>query len=67
MKREFDRQNDLRILGIVLTAVLFATFGLLYLEGKTTLLGFPLSGIGIALSVMLLVWFLLRLRKEPGQ
>lgn len=40
MKREFDRQNDLRILGIVLTAVGFGTAALLHLEGKTTFLVF---------------------------
>ncbi|MEW6324228.1 MAG: AarF/ABC1/UbiB kinase family protein [Nitrospirota bacterium] len=66
IKCEFDRQNDLRILGIVLTAVLLATFGLLHLEGKTTFLGLPLSTFGILLSAVLLVWFLLRLKKGPG-
>lgn len=65
IKREFDRQNDLRILGIVLTAVFFATFGLLYLEGKKTLFGFSLGSLGLALSVILFVWFLFRLRKGP--
>ncbi len=65
IKREFDRQNDLRILGVVWTAVFFATFGLLYLEGKKAIWGFPLSNIGITLSVVLLVWFLWKLRQGP--
>lgn len=65
IKREFDRQNDLRILGIVLTAVFFSTFGLLYREGKTTLLGFPLSTLGIGLFIFLFGWFLFLLRKGP--
>jgi ubiquinone biosynthesis protein len=65
IKQEFDRQNDLRVLGIVVTAVFFGTFGLLYLEGKTTLVGIPLSTLGIALLVFLLGWFLLRLRRGP--
>jgi ubiquinone biosynthesis protein len=65
LQREFDRQNDLRILGIVLTAVFFGTFGLLYLEGQRTLLGLSLSHLGIALFAVLLVWFVIRLKQGP--
>lgn len=65
MKAEFDRQNDLRILGVVLTAVFLATGGLFYLEGKRTLLSVPLSHLGIALFLALLIWFLIRLRQGP--
>lgn len=65
IKREFDRQNDLRILGVVVTAVFFATFGLFYLEGKKTLLGFSLSTLGLTLFVVLFGWFLLKLRQGP--
>ncbi len=65
IKKEFDRQNDLRILGVVVTAVFFATFGLFYLEGKKTLFGFPLSQLGLTLFVFLLVWFLLKLGQGP--
>ena len=67
IKREFDRQNDLRILGVVLTAVFFATFGLLYLEGQKTLLGFSLSRLGITLFAVLFVWFLFKLKQGPGR
>jgi ubiquinone biosynthesis protein len=65
IQREFDRQNDLRILGIVLTAVFFGTFGLLYLEGKRTLWGVSLGDLGVALFVVLFAWFLFKLRQEP--
>lgn len=65
VKREFDRQNDLRILGIVLTAVAFGTAALLHLEGKTTFFGFSLSSLGIIVFVVLLVWFAMRLRQGP--
>ncbi|HEY5594095.1 MAG TPA: hypothetical protein VIL61_02915, partial [Nitrospiria bacterium] len=65
LKREFDRQNDLRLLGVALAAVSFATFGLLYLEGQKTLFGFSLSRLGIALCIALLVWFLMKLRQAP--
>ncbi|MFI5305241.1 MAG: ABC1 kinase family protein [Nitrospiria bacterium] len=65
IKKEFDRQNDLRILGIVVTAVFFATFGLFYLEGRRTLLGFSLSNLGLTLFVFLLGWFLYKIRQGP--
>jgi hypothetical protein len=52
-------------LGIVLTAVFFGTFGLLYLEGKRTLFGVSLSHLGIALFAVLLVWFVIRLKQGP--
>ncbi|HSG05617.1 MAG TPA: AarF/ABC1/UbiB kinase family protein [Nitrospiria bacterium] len=65
IKREFDRQNDLRILGIVLTAVVLSTIGLLYLEGRNTLLGFPLSSLGIIISIGLFIWFLIVLKQGP--
>lgn len=65
MKREFDRQNDLRILGMVLTAVVVATLALLHLEGRTTIYGVPLSSLGLAAAGVLLIWFVLRLRQGP--
>jgi ubiquinone biosynthesis protein len=67
IEREFDRQNDLRILGIVLTAVFFGMLGLLYLEGTRTVLGFSLSALAVPLFVVLLVWFIVRLRQGPGR
>ena len=67
IKREFDRQNDLRILGVVLTAVVFGTLGLLYVEGRTVLWGIPLSRLGIGVSLVLLVWFVVRLSQGPRE
>lgn len=67
LKREFDRQNDLRLLGVALAVVSFATFGLLYLEGTRTLFGFSLSVLAIPFFVVLLAMFLIRLRQGPGR
>ncbi|HET8761299.1 MAG TPA: AarF/UbiB family protein, partial [Nitrospiria bacterium] len=66
MKKEFDRQNDVRVLGMVLTAVGVATLALLHFEGYTTLFGVHLSSVGLVVSGFLLVWFIARLRKGPG-
>lgn len=65
VKKEFDRQNDLRILGMVLTAVVVATLALLHVEGTTTILGIPLSRLGLVVTGVLLVWFVIRLRQGP--
>jgi ubiquinone biosynthesis protein len=65
MKKEFDRQNDLRLLGMVLTAVVFATLGLLHFEGTTTVFGIQLSRVGLTVGAILLIWFLVRLRQGP--
>jgi ubiquinone biosynthesis protein len=67
IEREFDRQNDLRILGIVLTAVFFGMIGLFYLEGTRKILGFSLSALVVSLFFVLLGWFLFRLRQGPGR
>jgi ubiquinone biosynthesis protein len=67
IEREFDRQNDLRILGIVLTAVFFGMIGIFYLEGTRTVMGFPLSALVVSLFVVLLAWFFIRLRQGPGR
>jgi len=67
IEREFDRQNDLRILGIVLTAAFFGMVGLLYLEGRRTFFGFSLSALVVPLFVVLLGWFFIRLRQGPSR
>jgi ubiquinone biosynthesis protein len=67
IEREFDRQNDLRILGLVLTASFFGMVGLLYLEGKRTFFGFSLSVLVVPLFLFLLGMFLMRLRRGPGR
>lgn len=67
LKKEFDRQNDLRILGMILTAILLGTATLLHFEGINTIAGFRLSRIGIFVSAILLVWFIARLRNRPKE
>ncbi len=64
-KKEFDRQNDLRILGMVLVAILLVTGGFLYLEGARTIFGLRLSTAGTVASATLFVWFIIKLGKGP--
>lgn len=65
LKAEFDRQNDVRLLGLVLTAVLILTGTLLYMEGVRTVYGVSLGRVGIGVSIFLLLWFLAKLRGKP--
>lgn len=65
MKKEFDRQNDIRILGTFLVAVLIVTGLLLHLEGITTIAGTRLSTFGMVASVILFAWLFLKFRKKP--
>jgi ubiquinone biosynthesis protein len=64
-KRELDRQNDLRLLGTLIVVIFLATVLLLYQEGRTAVLGLPLSSWGVSLFGALLAWFLLKLRGRP--
>lgn len=65
IKTEFDRQNDVRVLGAAtaMTFVISAIF--LYWEGKKDIFGIPVSNIGILLSIMLFVWFTIKVLKRP--
>lgn len=65
IKREFDRQNDVRILGMVLTVVILAVVAMLYLEGTRTIAGFRLSSIGIVISTILFLWLIAKLLYKP--
>ncbi len=64
-KKELDRQNDLRILGVILAAVILITSGFFYLEGAKTLLGLKLSTVGVLVSAIIFIWFATKLRKQP--
>lgn len=67
IKQEFDRQNDLRILGVVLTAMVIVTGLLFHLEGKTTLLGVRLSSFGFIFSLFLFIWFIRKVWQTPNE
>lgn len=62
IKKEIDRQSDIRILSLVLVAVMLTTAFLLYLEGATTIFGIPLGYIGFAASVALGAFVIVRVQ-----
>lgn len=63
-KEGFDRQNDLRILGMALVSVFLVTAGFLFLEGKKAIGGVPISTITIVLFIVLSIWFVIKIRKS---
>lgn len=65
LKEEFDRQNDVRILGVVLTAVLIVTGILFYVEGVQSVFGVSLSSLGLTVTIFLLFWFIKKARETP--
>ncbi|MEK9177819.1 MAG: hypothetical protein AAB777_01720, partial [Patescibacteria group bacterium] len=65
IKREFDRQNDLRVLGTATIALFVVSSIFAYFEGKRTIGGLPISIIGLAISVIMLLWLIAKIIKKP--
>lgn len=65
LKEEFDRQNDVRILGIVTVTILIVTVFLRVSEGQRALFGIPLSSLASGLSFILIIWLAFKVKKRP--
>lgn len=65
IKKEFDRQNDLRLIGMVTTAVFVVFVILLFLEGRKAIGGLAISKIIFFVLVGLLAWFLAKIIRKP--
>lgn len=66
LKEEFDRQNDVRILGAITVTVLIVTVFLRVSDGIRTLFGLPLSSLASGLSIILIIWLALKVKKRPS-
>lgn len=64
-KEEFDRQNDVRVLGLITVGVFLATAIFFYADGKSAVGNFSLSNIGLIVSAILLILLIIKLRKNP--
>lgn len=67
IKTEFDRQNDLRILGTATIILFFISSIFAYFEGRKSIGGVPLSTIGLIISAFLLFWLVARVIKKPKE
>ena len=63
IKKEIDRQSDVRILSMILVADLLATAVLLHLEGIQKFAGVPLGVIGVLGAAFLSIAVLFKIRK----
>ena len=65
-KHELDRQNNVRILGMLVVGVLLFSLAIAHLEGVTTLLGVSLWKISLAFLVFLVLWlFRMMWKRRP--
>lgn len=67
LKKEFDRENDLRITGLILTALLVVIIGISYFEGKKLFLGISLNNYLVAAFLGIFGWFLFKLKEKPKE
>lgn len=67
LKAEFDRQNDVRLLGLALAAMVIVSGVFLYLEGAREVFGLRLGTVGLILSAFLFLWFFRKVRQEPKE
>jgi len=63
IKKEIDRQADIRIISLILVADLLATAVLLHLEGVQKIIGVPLGFAGVIIAAVLSFVVLIKLRK----
>ncbi len=63
LKKELNRENNLRIVGMILTALLLVIIGISYLEGKRFVFGISLNSILMGIFIAAFIWFLFRLRQ----
>lgn len=67
IKTEFDRQNDLRILGTATIALFIISAVFSYFEGVKSISGIRFSRISLMISAFLLFWLVMRVIKKPKE
>ncbi len=65
MKREFDRQNDVRILAIVVAVVFLGSAVAMRVEEKVLAFGLPVGEMGIVFGLLGLLWLLVLVSHRP--
>jgi ubiquinone biosynthesis protein len=65
LKAEFDRQNDVRVLGVMVAALFVAAAVAMRLDQKALAAGISLGQLGFAISIVLTVWIFILVRRRP--
>lgn len=63
LKREFDRQNDVRVLSLVVVALFLGSAVVLRMEGVEFFSGVSLGKIGFLFSGILLIWLVVLIKR----
>lgn len=58
LEREMEHINKRRVLGIIIASLIISSALLLYLEGRSTVLGIPVSVIMLSLALLLIVYYM---------
>ena len=58
LEREIEHVNKRRVLGIIIASLILSSAILLYLEGRTTILGLPVSVIMLVFTLLLIIKFI---------
>ena len=65
LKTELDRQNDLKIFGLITVALLAISVIFSYIEGRRSIFGVSFSTATLAISFIFIFWLLVKLFKKP--
>lgn len=65
LKTEFDRQNDVRVLAVLASALLVGSAVMLRVDQHAAALGIPLGRIGFGVAVVVVLWLFLLIRRRP--
>jgi ubiquinone biosynthesis protein len=65
LKSEFDRQNDVRVLSLMVVAMLAASAIVLRVDQEAAVLRMPLGVTGFIISSVLVLWLFMLIAKRP--
>ncbi len=66
LKAEFDRQNDVRVLGVLVAALLLGSAVAMRLDQKWASAGDILGQFGFVAAIVVTVWLFVLIRRKPG-
>lgn len=65
LKAEFDRQNDVRVLGVLVAALLVGSSVALRLDQRLAVAGFSLGQIGFVVAIVVTIWLFVLIKRRP--
>lgn len=66
LKAEFDRQNDVRVLAVLVAALMLGSALVMRLDERLELFGLSLGRIGFTVAIVVIAWLFVLIRKRPN-